>query len=382
MTTRRGAMRRRRVLFRAACLGLVLGAGAVAAELGYSAWRWAFRAPRHTYWIFEESRETYAIDLDLGYRVKKSARVARITEGAVDYVGEVYGNNESFPDRDDFGPRTPGVPRLGILGDSFTAGFMVGTNWPDRVEEAARAEGAPIEALNMATDGGGLANWHAIATRHLPRAGYELDGLVLAVWPGDLHRRLIYMDHSQGGRARLAFAPSWDPASRPTTTEAVGTLLTERDGWIVSGEEFSQALRGEVCPRAFEFKMLGALGRALRRPEAPTEQEAQARERVIEELRRAAGLPMLVIRVPTSSGLCDPALWAREQDTVKAFADSIGADYLDGTDPFRGMTPERVASEWVPNGDAHWNQRGSDRFAAWALPRLREWIGARAVAGR
>ena len=58
-----------------------------------------------------------------GYRFSQTpSPYARIVRNKLDFIGAYYGNNEGFPDRDDFSPRRTGdgKRRIAVFGDSFS----------------------------------------------------------------------------------------------------------------------------------------------------------------------------------------------------------------------------------------------------------------------
>jgi len=94
----------------------------------------------------------------------------------MEYVGHIRGNNQGFPDRDDFHPRRERADgaRLAVMGDSFTSAQFIEMNWPDRVEERFAASGGRITLMNFAVDGAGLANWWSIPSGIIEPDGANL----------------------------------------------------------------------------------------------------------------------------------------------------------------------------------------------------------------
>jgi len=78
--------------------------------------------------IFEESGKPLRFDPVRGYRLSTvPSRFARKTNGVIEFVGELRGNNQGFADRDDFSPErdATGIKRLAVFGDSFTAAQFI-----------------------------------------------------------------------------------------------------------------------------------------------------------------------------------------------------------------------------------------------------------------
>ena len=101
--------------------------------------------------------------------------------------------------------------------------------------------------------------------------------------------------------------------------------------------------------------------------------DAQRRP-LVEDLRRflsERGLPAIVVYIPAREDLLgageDPPAFLAE---VRAFADELGASFVDGRDAFAELDDEAIRRHWFPH-DGHWNQAGSDRFAGFMFDGLR-----------
>jgi len=118
-----------------------------------------------SFWIYEENEAgwTYRFDPVLGYVIspEPSRLATTVSNGMIEAVGTIRGNNLGFPDRDDFHPPRDGSGRrrFAVFGDSFTATQYIARNWPDTAEDLTREGPAPLELLNFSVDGGGLVNW-------------------------------------------------------------------------------------------------------------------------------------------------------------------------------------------------------------------------------
>jgi len=363
----------------------------LAVELIYSTlYVYGVVQPSSSFWVFEDSGKTVRFDPVAGVRYTTTpSRSARITNGQVEYVATFRGNAQGFPDRDDFRPRraeAEGI-RLAVLGDSFTAGEYLPVNWPDRVEILARADGYPLELLNLSVSGGGLANWWSIVTRLLEVEGYELDALVFAVFEGDLHRSFSFSDHRGYRRHVFARSPSWDPGEWPKTLDEAQPLLEELEGFIVDSQTFEKAIHNRwnpYLPRPWRpYAMLEL--RKLTEHEAedaaradvrgtlavPSFQEGQ--QRLIGDIKRfliERGLPVLVVTVPSREALLTQA--SVPADAVE-FARLLGGTMVDGATAFVGLDEAGIRGHWLPY-DGHWAEAGSDRFAAWLYRYLIDWL--------
>ena len=337
-----------------------------------------------SFWLFEDSGRTWQFDPVRGYRLTATpSRFLRATDGRFEYVGVARGNAQGFADRDDFTPKRgrPGVRRVAVFGDSFTAEEHLGQNWPDRAEDLARGRGEPVELLNFAVSGAGLANWWSVLTKLVAAEDYELDGVVFAVFGGDLRRKFTVWDHRGGDHPLFGRAPAWDPSTYPTTLDEARPFLKPHPGHILAPEAFERALQGRwprVVPHRLRPFRLTRARRAFRpqtdegQPEGDDDPDP-ARDRLVADIARFLAdrrIPALVVHIPDRSSLLDPAhapSWPRRE--AEDFARAIGASFLDGGAAFAGLRPSEIRAQFLPH-DGHWGQAGSDRFAAFLLDHL------------
>ena len=387
-----------RAVERTLLLNLLLGVtlfGVV--ELVYSALAWLF-FPSPDIWIFEEVGRTVRFDAIRGYTLTRTpSRFARITHGDIEYVGEFRGNAEGMPDRDDFTPeRPPGaVGRYAVFGDSFSSAQFLATNWPDRAEDLLRDAGMALELLNFSTHGGGLANWVRNLQGILAQDKYEVDGLIFAVYGDDLERKFTLAEGRHRERFSFARVPDWNPADYPRTYAQARDLLERheiRTAYILNREEFEAALAGDWEPERFwEFRLLKAAGFHLSRLWQAIQDHIAGRLqadkalsrfnrgqlRHIETIRQYAAsrnLPVWIVLVPgqeQAAGEPDPG-----DDLTREFATRTGAEFIDGRLAFAGFEPDALQDLWF-GYDEHWNQAGSDAFAAFMATYLLRMTRAR-----
>ena len=370
---------RKKILFSLTCLlffALILEAVATTAAW-FSWWDTSF-------WLFEDSGRTIRFDPVRGHFLTRTpSRFLRMTNGRLEYVGTARGNSQGFADRDDFEPgrSVTGRPRFAVFGDSFTEAQYLGQNWPDRVENLARERGEPVELLNLATSGGGLANWWSILTRLVSAEKYEIDGVIFAVFAGDLRRKFSAWDHRQGEHPLFGRAPGWDPATYPSTFEQARAFLEVHPSYILSPEDFERSLQGRwprAVPRRVRPFFLTQVWRTLRYGRGVEESgdgeggEDPSRARLISEIGRVLAdrrLPAMVVHIPDRPSLLksDPGAWQKRE--AEDFARAIGATFLDGGRIFAGLNPDEIRALFLPY-DGHWNQAGSNRFADFMLRNL------------
>lgn len=384
---------RRRIAYAGIMLGLAYGVAELLATTLYRA------TVPSTYWLYEGHAPEVRFDPKSGYRVTGPAtRVAKFGRAEdprrahVEYVGAVEGNAQGFPDRDDFSAErtTKGARRLVVFGDSFSGGDLP-IRWPDRCEDASRDAGAAADLLNFSHSGFGLANWHRMLTTIVAPEGYDVDGVVFAVWDNDLARRFYVCDMGEGSERLGGRVQSWDPADYPATREEALRWMAEWDGRAVPHEDFERALAGEwTPPRAWEPFIAKTVVEALTprrggsvaavppgRLAAELADTSQGRGLLVREIRdtlhafQGTGRPAIVVRIPTLDDLLARRR-APPDDDSRAFANYLGAPFLDGTDAWFGLSEEEIRADWHER-DVHWAQSGSDRFARWMATRLAEW---------
>ena len=336
--------------------------------------------------LFEGAEQAACFCPIRGYRLTGApARHTRIVHNVVEYVGGYHGNNQGFPDRDDFEPQRPSssIRRIAVFGDSFSAATFLGQNWPDRAEDLARQAGQPVQLLNFSLDGIGLANWWSILTRIVEPNGYQFDGVVFVVFSGDLMRCFTVADY-RDGVPRQGAHWNWDPASWPTTADEAQPFMQVM-GRSVEASFFDEAIAGRTRPRN-SFRLVLARGirkSILRMKQRSTNLHSEVngqfdagRQPLIDDFcrfLRERDLPTVIVHLPARNDLLHPEnanpLWL---DETRAFANALGATLVDGGQAFAGLTPEQLLRCFFVH-DGHWNQTGSDRFAEFMHHALGTW---------
>ncbi|NLX12033.1 MAG: hypothetical protein GXY44_00055 [Phycisphaerales bacterium] len=329
-------------------------------------------------WIFEHPEQTMVFDPVMGYRLTEvPSRIARITRGQVEYVSVMRGNNQGFPDRDDFGPERsePNTIRVAVIGDSFTAGEYLDYNWPDRTEQILHVHGESWQLLNFALGGVGLANWRNFIGK-LEAENYELDGVLFAVYPGDLERKFSIFEHRGYPRPMFGRVTEWNTSSYPRNLEDARKYLRVIDsGHSLTSAEFERALQGQWQPaegRAWRPWLASTAHDQLvkwsnrRATHVPGDGSDPERMRLIDDIHRyltGIACKVWVVSIPSKASMISHRPGDhRHQIEIEAFANALGASYMDGGQAFAGLTTEELKSCWFIY-DGHWNQQGSDRFA-------------------
>ncbi|UCG51795.1 MAG: hypothetical protein JSW58_16750 [Candidatus Latescibacterota bacterium] len=346
-----------------------------------------------TMWLFEDSGRTVHFDAIRGYRLSTvPSRITRITKGTTEYVGALKGNNQGFPDRDDFYPKRGDgqEKRLAVFVDSYTAAQFLDKNWPDHAEDLSKGGPGNVQLLNFSVDGGGLGNWWSVLTRLIEQDGYEIDGVIFAIIPGDLWRRFSVSDHQNQDHPMFARMPSWDPKTFPANLEEARPYLRPMtsNGHIVSKDEFDRALEGAWRPRAnrpvrpyFAWKLWQALrvrvpaGQELATPPKAFDSFDPGQEWIIKDIARvlkAMNIPAMVVHVPSREDLFQDNRDAAPPLDTRLFAILLGARLVDGKEAYAGHSGDEIRAMWH-RYDAHWGQAGSNQFGQYMAGVLADW---------
>ena len=338
-------------------------------------------APTGSLWLFEESGRTIHFDPVRGYRLTTTpSRWMRITNGVMEYVGVLKGNKQGFPSKNDFlaAEFSGETQRIAVFGDSFTAGEYLTTNWPDRLQD--RMDG--YQFLNFSVDGAGLANWWSIVTRHIANTDYQIDAAVFAVFPGNLERKFSVSEHRGYQYHMFGRCPSWDPSTYPESLREAEECLQEvRDSRIVSTLEFDRALQGDwpdIPPPPLRPVIASTVLRLARRSisvvpkNVPSEGFEPGQEKLMEDLGgffAARHIPVMVVHIPSREELLGHPKDAFLRDSEQ-FSSKLMSAFVDGSHAFSELSAEEIRQSFFPY-DSHWNQSGSDRFAAFLESEVR-----------
>jgi hypothetical protein len=327
--------------------------------------------------IQEETEDTIRFDAVRGYKISPDpARMARITDGSIEFSGVLQGNNEGFPDKHDFFPKRkdPDTIRIAVFGDSFTAAQYIRVSWPDRVEEFMNVGRKKVELLNFSVDGAGLANWWSILIRLVKEEEYELDGIIFAVLDGpifgDLYRGFTVSDH-RDSVANIFRYRDWHPGNWPKTFEEAEPFLEEQPIHIVSQKQFDAALQGKwnpEWPSPFKLDAVRQLYSLVVRVKSSSRIPYHrnsfgiGQKRLTQEMLDFCDqhqLRKMVISIPRRESLVNAIPIS---DDLREFAGLLNAEVVDGRDAFKHKGEHDVLKDFFPY-DGHWNQFGSDRFA-------------------
>jgi hypothetical protein len=347
--------------------------------------------------VIQEDTGGFCIDLIRGYSITKTpARIARVTDGKIEYVGALRGNSQGFQGERDFSVAKPdGVRRRYlVLGDSFTSGAWLKTRWTERAEESL----PHTEFVNCALDGAGLANWWSVLTRFILPNDYQFDGVIFAAIPHDLYRPFAVADHRQEGFVTLGYT-GWNPDRFPDSVNKAFGYMSVATFTKVTPEEFDESIKeGRLCSGsnphgtrhlwiAWQAKRL--LGKLFGfhappavvesqyapvphlSPAAPNEFFRDYQMAMMLDIRdrlAAKHLPIVVLYIPGRDELLNHG---DETPKVRSFASVVGGRFVDSSKPFRGLDASGVRACYLPF-DGHWNQHGSDVFAEFVADKLKD----------
>jgi hypothetical protein len=339
----------------------------------------------------QEDTGGFCLDLVQGYKITRGpTRVARVTNGLIEFVGAFRGNAQGFQGRDDFSVhKTNGKRRYIVFGDSFTSAAFLQTRWTDR----AATKVPNIEFYNFAIDGAGLANWWSVLTREIIPKGYEFDGVIFSIIPNDLNRPFMVADYRWDAEFLSLGYVGWGPKLLPLDAKDATILLQDRSYRKVRPIDFeSSIVRRRLCRAGnhettpwIASRLLSYVRRRHRGDETAIGPFASVPVRKLEaapgnddfnpwqmavilDMERALrGKPVIIVHIP----LRDELLAKQDASPrVQSFAHLMGARFVDGSTPFRSLDAAEIRACYLPV-DGHWNQVGSDRFAAFVAERLK-----------
>jgi hypothetical protein len=235
----------------------------------------------------------------------------------------------------------------------------------------------PTELLNFALNGTGLANWWSILKYEIEPNGYQLDGVIFAVFEDDLFRPFT-IAHTDLGKFRLGRLPFWDPARFPTTLAEATPYMPEvgPPHYILDEPQFMRALSGDWRPAEARQWYATLQLRALAAPKpsgsppAPPSPEAQKwRSVMIADIATAIrqhGWKAIVVYLPARPDLLGEEDGSRYRNETRRFAQEIGASFYDSRELYKGMTGPEIRAHFLPY-DGHWNLAGSDLLGRYML---------------
>lgn len=333
----------------------------------------------NTLWFHEatDPGNNHSFDAEIGYRISKvPSRFGAVTsDGHLESIGILRGNNLGFPDIKDFYVKktSPHLIRIAVLGDSFTASQFTSSSWINRIEERINIENNDsVCFMNFSIDGGGLGNWSSIVKNVILKQGFEIDGIIFAVMGDDLDRKFMWKDDGFSPTSKLEFAvgyaDSWNRSSYPTKRDQLFPNFLDRY-YMFSSEEVDNIEKGNwKFKRPFKLYLFEHLGIFLKNILSCNEAEESIlfeAEQILLIKDLAKDCSKLKIPVLTLSFLTD-------YKKTEAFSKLINSSYIDDK-AFQKQLQTEEKKTGI-KGDGHWNQTGADLFAKSMYPELLIWL--------
>lgn len=342
-----------------------------------------------TIWFHEavENKPIHVFDPVLGYKIApyNSRFGAYTSDGRLQSIGTLKGNNLGFPDNRDFYPQkdNPDIIRIAVFGDSFTASQFTPESWVQIAEENINKYFADsIVLLNFSVDGGGISNWERIVKYILIKNKFELDGVIFAVLGDNLERKFVWKDDALSVTGEFKFAFNYVNSLE----EDIDGLLREMlipvfpsNYKILSSEEVNLLEKGlfepekrEIKPylfyKAFEFFKGISFSKCFSKDKNSKTFHytfSDNEDRLVLTERIASYTKELNIPVLTLSFYSD-------HNSNKEFAKYINSSFID--DSVFMTKSELLNNRIFIEGDGHWNSKGVELFAECMSPELIVWL--------
>lgn len=331
-----------------------------------------------TIWFHEASDpgNNLMFDPEIGYTISKVPSLfgAVKSDGKLESIGIMEGNNFGFPDKRNFilNPRDTSIKRIAILGDSFTASQFTEKSWVEIIEKKLNDihENDSIILMNFSLDGGGLGNWQSIVRNILLKNNLKIDAIIFAVLGDDLDRHFMWKNDYKLSTGTIKLSAgrnnSWDPTNNPTYEDTLNPFFLDRY-LILPKEEINQIQAGnwelnrpirpylflnfidQLKTMVYESDMFAFITTAS----ASSSFFSTGQLKLIEMIH--ADIEKLKIPAITFSFLSD-------HKKSKYFADLINSSFIDDQS-FQKWIRQNPDAKLQIEGDGHWNDLGTKVFA-------------------
>lgn len=316
-----------------------------------------------------------------GYRwLGSDIRNFKTHQNEVVYDNHFYPNNQGWIMEQEYTykKKDSTKTRWMMLGDSFVAGIMLETNLPNRAQQILNdslGEGE-VELYSFGVDGGGIMNWYNVFFKEII-PNYEFDGLIIAPYADNLYRDFMVMLLKENGFMGRIDVVDWSEGDSIHREDF--KALKPYDN-IYTDVEIDQLLLNHS--KEFDWPFKKNLLRLMKSLKSPSKSSEVIELNSMEELNRKMGSKK-------SKQLDEIITWCKLQnkELVLASIPSIfelknelqgkqnhhrkemgiiaveyQIDYFDGYSVYKELNEEELNTHWL-KFDAHWNQKGSDRYA-------------------
>lgn len=344
--------------------------------------------PVETIWFHEatDSEGNFKYDSVTGYRISPipSRYGAVLSDGTLESIGVLKGNNRGFPDKRDFEPRksNPQIKRIAVLGDSYTASQFTLRAWPDIAEDKINEIAVDsVVFMNFSVDGGGLANWHSIIRNVILADSFQIDAVIFAVMGNDPDRKFMWKDDAlqNSSERKLAFNyfTGWQQP-RAGKYEDITDMMYMPNYLILESAEVDAIEKGTWAydlQRELKPYLIEKLKRTLaqidfkrmflhrQRGSATTyfEPEQQALIADMSEILSQMHVPVLTLSLYTDENRCS------------AFAALMHGFFISDEGFRQSIEAYEEDSIYIRN-DGHWKQKGAELYAAYIYKDIYEWL--------
>jgi len=327
------------------------------------------------------NQECTEFDPIRGYRwLGNDIRNFKTHQNEVVYDNHFYPNNQGWIMKQEYShkKKDSAKTRWMLLGDSFVAGIMLETNLPNRAQQILNDSlgNGEVELYSFGVDGGGIMNWHNVFFKEII-PNYEFDGLIIAPYADNLYRDFMVMLIKENGFMGRIDAVDWSEGDSILREDF--KALKPYDN-IYTDVEIDQLLLNHS--KEFDWPLKKNLLRLMKKIKSPRKLNLVNEVSTIKDLNRKMGTQkskqldeiitwcklqnkeLVLASIPSLVELKNDLQGKQNQHRKEMgiIAAEYQIDYLDGYTAYKDLNEEEVNAHWL-RFDAHWNQKGSDRYA-------------------
>ncbi len=339
--------------------------------------------------VFNQTCITY--DSISGFRFTRGARIARVTNGELEFDNHFRVNKRGMVTSQEFvAKKTDSTgKRYIVFGNSFTAAMFLQVPWPDQVQRRLDSAGKKIELYSFGIDGGGIKNWHRIYFREI-LPDYQFDGIIFSIYGDNLAREFLIHHHEDTVNSFVRYFPKAPDNSIDFLNNFLPKMDLIRE---VRSDEWIDTRLAILKEKPWTgSRLLTLMGKRLA-PYQPTLLDfairfnqtwfSPAGDVSIDEIMNRYGIEKigLLSEIVSSArqkgadvifasipGL--PGIYTHQsgkqtvtQADIEFLSSLWNVPFFDGFDVFFTFDEQKLASCFFEY-DGHWTQEGSDWFAA------------------